>query len=371
VPALSLLALAPEREADDLHEERGHLVHVQPLEGATRDLEPLQGVRQLDRNPEALGHRVGQPRHPGPATRAEHPPDARIPRRRLQEGGRALDPDGDLVPAALHARLELRCPLVALEHLLGVVRRQATLPLQVLAELAGADREVAREQRDAILHDVHVRDLVPDVDERRDAVLLGGVVELEGVVERECIHVHDARIEPSLAEQVELGLDQLPLGGHQEHVHLKTGPVRIEHLEVQLHPLDVEGDVLLGLPADDVVGVRLVHPIDLDLLDDHVPAADGHDHALLLDARRDEEALDRLRHHAGVHDLPLDDGVRQHVRDGHLREGGAAGPVIDDRDLDEAAADVEPNRLCLPTEPQKRHMSLGFKEIRGVSGTLQ
>src|SRR2546429_2610580 len=37
----------------------------------------------------------------------------------------------------------------------------------------------------------------------------------------------------------------------------------------------VERDVLLGLPPDHLPGVTLLHPVHLDLLDDHVPAPDG------------------------------------------------------------------------------------------------
>jgi len=51
--------------------------------------------------------------------------------------------------------------------------------------------------------------------------------------------------------------------------------IGIEDLEVELHVVHVEGTCLLGLPADDLAGLGLPHPVHGDLLDDHVPAADG------------------------------------------------------------------------------------------------
>ena len=51
--------------------------------------------------------------------------------------------------------------------------------------------------------------------------------------------------------------------------------VGIQDLEVELHVLHVERHVLLGLPADHLAGLRLLHAVHRDLLDDHVAAADG------------------------------------------------------------------------------------------------
>src|SRR2546430_16340657 len=41
-------------------------------------------------------------------------------------------------------------------------------------------------------------------------------------------------------------------------------------------PIYVERHVLLGLPADHLTGVGLLHPVHLDLLDDDVPRSEEH-----------------------------------------------------------------------------------------------
>ena len=151
-----------------------------------------------------------------------------------------------------------------------------------------------------------------------------------------------------------LVLDQLPLGGHQEHRHLEAFAVGIEDLEVELDVVHVEGDVLLGLPADDLAGLAFLHPVHRDLLDDHVTAAHGRDDLLGLDAGGGEQALDGLGHDAGVHDLALDDGVVHHGRERDLGEHRLARAVIDDDELDQPAADVQADRGPFPTEKSHR-----------------
>ena len=124
---------------------------------------------------------------------------------------------------------------------------------------------------------------------------LVGIVDLEGVVQREGVDVDDARRQPRLGQQRHLVLDQLPLGGDQQHRHLEPLAVRIQDLEIELHVLHVERNVLLGLPADHLAGVRLFHPVHLDLLDDHVAPADRDHHLLGLDPGRGQETLDGIR----------------------------------------------------------------------------
>src|SRR5207249_10380172 len=68
----------------------------------------------------------------------------------------------------------------------------------------------------------------------------------------------------SLVEQPHPALDQLALGGDQQHVHLQALRVGVEDLEVELDVRHVERDVLLRLPADHLAGVALLHPVHLD-----------------------------------------------------------------------------------------------------------
>ena len=102
------------------------------------------------------------------------------------------------------------------------------------------------------------RDLVPDVDQpHHPAAQRLRVVVLEGVVQREGVHVHHRGAHAGVLQQHHPLLHQLPLGGHQQHVHLQPLRLRVQDLEVELHALHVEGDVLLGLPADHLPRVVL------------------------------------------------------------------------------------------------------------------
>ena len=94
-------------------------------------------------------------------------------------------------PRALDHRLEMRRAIVALNELLRVVGRETALALQVFAEAARADGEVAREQRNAVVENVDVRDVVADVEQADDAVHRVGMIDLERVVERERFDVDD------------------------------------------------------------------------------------------------------------------------------------------------------------------------------------
>ena len=84
-------------------------------------------------------------------------------------------------------------------------------------------------------------------------------------------------IEAGVREEADLRLDQLALGGHEQHAHVHPVGVGIEDLEVQLHRLHVERHVLFGFPAHQLARLLFLHALDLDLLDDDVAAADGGD----------------------------------------------------------------------------------------------
>ena len=190
----------------------------------------------------------------------------------------------------------------------------------------------------------------PDVDQADDAAHGLGVVHLEGVVQGEGVDVDDAGLEADVGQQRQLVLHQLALGGHQEHGHLEPFRLGIQDLEIELHVVHVERHVLLGLPADHLAGLGLFHPVHGDLLDDHVPAADGADDLLGLDAGGGHEPLDGLGHDGRVHDLALDDGVVHHRGERDLGQDRPARGVRDRDELDEAAADVEADRRRIAPE---------------------
>src|SRR5439155_304418 len=83
---------------------------------------------------------------------------------------------------------------------LGFLAREPFLALQVFAEPSRAHREIAREDGDAILENVHVGHFVTDVDETDDALHGVGMVQLEGVVNGERVDVDDGGIESGLAD---------------------------------------------------------------------------------------------------------------------------------------------------------------------------
>src|SRR6266480_2363153 len=56
----------------------------------------------------------------------------------------------------------------ALDDLLGFLTREPFFALQVFAEAARADREIAGQHGDAVFEDVHVGDFVPDVHQAPD-----------------------------------------------------------------------------------------------------------------------------------------------------------------------------------------------------------
>ena len=204
-----------------------------------------------------------------------------------------------------------------------------------------------------------------DVDQADDAAHRFGVVHLERVVQGERVDVDDARLEADLGEQGEFGLDQLALGGDEQHGHLETLALGVQDLEVELHVVHVERHVLLGLPADDFARLRLLHPVHRDLLDDHVAAADRGDDLLGLDAGGGHEAFDGVGHERGVHDLALDDRVAHDGSEGDLGEDRFAGAVGHGDELDEPASDVQGHGGRVPAEQCHRcPIVIGVNELR-------
>ena len=96
-----------------------------------------------------------------------------------------------------------------------------------------------------------------DVDQADDAVHRVGMIDLERVVQREGVDVDDRRLEAGVGEDADLRLDQLALGGDEQHAHLDAVAVGIENLEVELDRFHVERHVLLGFPAHQLARLLL------------------------------------------------------------------------------------------------------------------
>ena len=80
-----------------------------------------------------------------------------------------------------------------------------------------------------------------------------------------------------VGEEAHLRLDEFALGGDEQDAHVHAVAFGIEDLEVQLDRFHVERHVLLGFPPHQLARLLFLHALDLDLLDDHVAAADGGD----------------------------------------------------------------------------------------------
>jgi hypothetical protein len=225
--------------------------------------------------------------------------------------------------------------------------------LEILPDPAGPEGDVPGEDGNAVLQDVHVGRFVSHVDEGDDTRHRLGIVVLERVVERERVHVDDPWIDARVPQEADLVVDQLALGRHQQDLHLQTVLVGIQDLEVQLDALDVERHMLLGLPPNHLTGIGLLHPIHLDLLDDHVVPADAGDHVEPLHTHLLEEPSDRVRHEPVVHDLALDDGIGKQRSHGHPRHLRLVAGVVHLDHLDEAGPDVQAGGS--PSAPEESH----------------
>ena len=191
---------------------------------------------------------------------------------------------------------------------------------------------------------------MPHIHEGHDPLHPLGVIALETIVESKGIHIDDGSLQAGIGQQGHPILHQLPLGRNQQDLHLWDLRRGIQDFEVEFDAVDVEGHVLLGLPADHLTGVGFLHPIHLDLLDDHVVATHRRDDLLALQACFCHEVPDRLGDHAGIHHLALHDRVRKEGAHQSQQDFGAIPGVVDLDELDVAAPDVEPHRTPATTE---------------------
>ena len=80
----------------------------------------------------------------------------------------------------------------------------------------------------------------------------GAVVHFVGVLKSERVHVNDHRDAAGLADDARVVGDLLFLRGHEQDFHraLAADVATIENLVVQVHVLDIEGNVLFGFPVN-------------------------------------------------------------------------------------------------------------------------
>jgi hypothetical protein len=346
-----LISIIVRRPADRQHQQRRDLVGDQIVHGSVAHRQGRERIRLLDLYAQTRREHVGETRYAraaaGRVRRTDRRAGAGV---RGEECDGALQSSRDLFTARLQNRVDMRRPVEAAQQRFGVVCAESALALKIFLESPRSEREVPRQNRDTFLENVQVGDVMPDVDERDHARHRVRMIELEGVVQREGIDVHDRGLEPRIAEHANFRIDQLALRGDEQHVHLQPVPIGVEDLEIELHRFHVEWDVLLRLPPHELTRLRFFHALDLNLLDDHVATADGGNDVLRRDACGVERALNCFSDHARVHDLTLDDRVLHQRLDRDLRELRFPFGMVDDRDLDQAGADVEANGGALTAE---------------------
>src|SRR5690606_41732819 len=107
-------------------------------------------VGRLREDAEPVPERLDDAGDAGGSAREEHATDPLAARLRRDDGSGALDPDGELLGALGDEVAEVAALAVpvgpALDDLLGLVRGEAALALERLAQPAGAEGDVARSE---------------------------------------------------------------------------------------------------------------------------------------------------------------------------------------------------------------------------------
>jgi hypothetical protein len=255
---------------------------------------------------------------------------------------RALDLLADLLGHEVQDRLHLDPadrPLLTPDDRLRLRGRQVEALGDRRRVLPTADEDVAGVDVDAPLHDVRVRRLVADVDERHDLVALAGLVVLVLRLQREDVDVHHHDVQPAGLDDVRVALDLALLDRDQHDLELR--PILPEDLEVDVDVVDVERDVLLGLPANRLAQLALRHLRQVDALGDHGPPGNADHRLRRLDAALDQRLADRLLHGVRLLDFTALDGPGRHVGDAEASElvPRALGLQLDH--LDGARPDVQ------------------------------
>ena len=115
----------------------------------------------------------------------------------------------------------------------------------------------------------------------------------------------------------------------------------VEDLVVEVDVLDVERDVLLGLPVDRLGELRLGHHRQADLLDDDRVARERRGDVFGLERLVLEQAADGVGDGGAVDDRAVDDAVGRHRLDGEGDDLEALAGRLQLDGLDGARADVE------------------------------
>ncbi len=159
-----------------------------------------------------------------------------------------------------------------------------------------ANRDVAGEDRLAVLEEAHDGDAVSDVHQRRQRVGALRVVHLVGVGQGERLDVEHDRLPAALGDDRRAVVDAVAFGGHEQHVErvLRRVAVAADDLVVELDFGEVERNVLFGLPGNGLVQFGLAHRRQRQAFDDDRVAREGGDDPRALEAEGVEQLADHL-----------------------------------------------------------------------------
>jgi len=87
-------------------------------------------------------------------------------------------------------------------------------------------------------------------------------------LDREGVDVDHAGAEAGLTHDIDVVVDHVLLRSDEKDIHLPLIVVLIEDRDVDVHIVDVEGNVLLGFPLDALVELIAGHDRQVDLSQD-------------------------------------------------------------------------------------------------------
>jgi hypothetical protein len=175
--------------------------------------------------------------------------------------------------------------------------------------------------------------------------MFSDVDELEGVLDAERVDVDDLGLEARLAHDAGEVVDLVLLRGHEQEVHLTGLGAAAQDLVVDVHDLDVEGNVLLGLPRDLLGELGLRHDGDGDLADDDALPVDADGNVTRGNALRGPDRREGVDDGRAVHDVAVDDGLRGQRRDAVANHRETFASLAELHDLDRARADVDADEV--------------------------
>src|SRR5262249_45489942 len=152
----------------------------------------------------------------------------------------------------------------------------------------------------------------------------------------------------------------------QQDVHgLAAG--RLEDHVVQVDVVDVEGDVLLGLPADRLRQLLGGHGRQRDLLDDDRVAREGGPEVGIPDVQGGNDTVDGVDDQGAVHDGAVDDRLGGEGLEARLYEAIAAPlRVLELDEFDRRGPDVQTDQVLglteqhAPPQPERINTVTGF-----------